>query len=107
MHEKKSTFTRVSSAVARSLVVLAAYRFFSTTTRTPLPVNSATVETTTPEQRARGEASFQTVTRAEQVTVAVPRWVMLYVVVGYVVLGVALIVALIAHFCGVRRKQSV
>src|SRR6185436_11579157 len=107
MKRNRLLFALAVLLLVHSLFSIAAYRFFSTTTRTPLPVNSATVETTTPEQRARGEASFRIVTGAEQVTVAVPRWVMLYVVVGYVVLGVALIVALIAHFCGVRRKQSV
>ena len=58
--------------VVHSLVSFAAYRFLTTTTRTPLPVDSTPVDITTAEQRARGETSFQIVTEREQVAFAVP-----------------------------------
>ena len=81
-----------------SLVSFGAYRFLTTTTRTPLPFDSTPVESTTAAQRARGEASFQIVTGREQVSFAVPWSVRLYVVAGYVALTAALVLALIARF---------
>jgi hypothetical protein len=81
-----------------SLVSLAAYRFLTASTRTPLPVDSTPMEITTAEQRTRGESTFRSVTGAEQVELAVPLSVTLYVIFGYAALAVALIIAVIVRF---------
>lgn len=81
-----------------SLVSLGAYRFLTTTTRMPLPVDSTPVETTTSEQRARGESSFEILTGREQVEISVPWSVRLYVAFGYAGLAMALVIALAYQF---------
>ena len=84
--------------VAHSLVSLAAYRFLTTTTRSPLPVDSTPVETTTAEQRARGESSYRITTGQELVSREIPHSVRLYVIFGYAALALALVIALIVRF---------
>ncbi len=84
--------------VVHSLVSFAAYRFLTTKTRTPVPVDSTPVETTTADQRARGESSFRIMTGQEVVTHEIPYSVKLYVIFGYVALAVALVLAVVARF---------
>jgi short subunit dehydrogenase-like uncharacterized protein len=84
--------------VVHSLVSLAAYRFLTTTTRTPLPVNSTPVETTTAAERAQGKSSFRIMTESAVVTRKIPYSVRLYVIFGYAALAVALVIALIDRF---------
>jgi hypothetical protein len=91
-------FAFVVLLVIHSVVSLAAYRFLTTTTRTSLPVDSMPVETTTAEQRARGESSFRIMSGHDLVTHEIPYSVRLYVIFGYVALAVALVLALVAHF---------
>jgi hypothetical protein len=98
MKMSQPLFAFVVLLVVHSLVSFAAYQFLTTKTRTPLPVDSTPVETTTAEQRARGESSFKMVTGREQVVIAVPWSVRLYVIFGYVALAVAFAMALIVRF---------
>jgi hypothetical protein len=79
-----------------TLVSAAAYRLLTTKTSTPLPLNSTPLDTTTPEQRAQRESSFQIVTGMEQVAVTTPWSVRLYVVFGYAGLVVALLMAIVS-----------
>src|SRR6267154_1156919 len=95
MKMSQPSFAFVVLLVVHSLVSLAAYQFLTTKTRTILPVDSTRVDTTTAEQRARGEISFQMVTGREQVVVTVPWSVRLYVVFGYAALALAFVMALI------------
>jgi hypothetical protein len=86
--------------VIHSLVSLAAYHFLTTRTRTSLPVDSTPVETTTAEQRTRGESSFRITTGHEIVTRVVPHSVRLYIIAGYIALAAAIVIALIKHEIG-------
>jgi hypothetical protein len=95
MKTSRPLFAVVVLLVVHSLVSLAVCQFLTTKTHTALPVDSTPVETTTAEQRARGESSFRMVTAREQVTITVPWSVRLYVIFGYVALAVAFIMALI------------
>jgi hypothetical protein len=98
-HENKSALNAfVALLIIHSLVSLAAYRFLTTTTRTSLPVDSTPLETTTADQRARGESSFRIMTGHELVTREIPYSVRLYVIFGYAALAVALVIALIDRF---------
>ncbi len=94
-------FAFIVLLIVHSVISLAAYKLLTTSTRTALPVDTTPVETTTPAQRARGESSFQIATKAEQVTVAVPWVVYLYVIFGYTALLVAGVVAVVTHFRGI------
>ena len=98
MKTNQLLFAFVLLLVIHSLVSFAAYRFLTTTTRTPLFVDSTPGETTTAEQRARGESSFQILTEHEQVAIAVPWSVRLYVSFGCAVLAVARLIALVVRF---------
>lgn len=79
-----------------TVVSFAAYRLLTTKTSAALPFDSTPVDTTIPEQRARGESSFQIVTAREQVDVTIPWSVRLYVVFGYAGLVVALFMAIVS-----------
>jgi hypothetical protein len=98
MKTSQPLFAFIVLLVVHSLVSLAAYRFLTTRTRTPLPVDRTPVEVTTVEQRAHGESSFQIVTGREQIEITVPWSVRLYVIFGFAALAVALIMALIVRF---------
>jgi hypothetical protein len=98
MKMSQPLFAFVVLLVVHSLVSFAAYQFLTTKTRTPLPIDSTPVETTTAEQRARGESSFQMVTGREQVAITLPWSVRLYIVFGYAALAVAFGMALIVRF---------
>src|SRR5260221_4264062 len=96
MKMSQPLFAFVALLVVHSLVSFAAYRFLTTTTRTPSPVvDSTPVETTTAEQRAHSESSFRLATTREQVVFAVPLSVTLYVIFGYAALAVAVIIDVI------------
>lgn len=98
MKTNQPLFAFVVLLVIHTLVSFAAFRFLTTTTRTPVPVDSTPVETTTAEQRARGESTFQIISGREQVVISVPWSVRLYVLFGYVALAVALVIAFIVRF---------
>src|SRR3954462_9842345 len=79
--------------VVHSIVSLAAYQFFTKTSvgsKTKYP----TVEVTTPEQRARGEAAFTSLERSV-VTKSRPTPVIFYVWFGYGGLAAALVYAVL------------
>jgi hypothetical protein len=73
-----------------TVLSLLGYRFLVSRTETELPVNSTPVEITTPEQRARGESSWQLETRGTLVQIEQPRFLPRYVISGYVALMIAL-----------------
>jgi hypothetical protein len=94
MKMSQPLFAFVVLLAIHSLISFAAYRFLTTRTRTPLPVDSTPVETTTADERARGVSSFRIMTEHAVGTYEVPHSVRLYVVFGYVALAVALVLAL-------------
>ena len=97
MKMSQPLFAFIVLLVVHSFVSFCAYRFLTTTTRKPLPFDSTSVETTTPDQRTRGESSFQRVSSREEVVFVLPVSVRLYVVFGYAGLAVALISAIVSQ----------
>jgi len=97
MKMNQPLFAFVALLIIHSVVSACAYRFLTTTTRTPLPVDQTPVETTTVEQRARGESTFRIATGGEKVTRTVPWVVPLYVCFGYAALALAIALPLIGR----------
>lgn len=91
-HMKQFFIALVALALVHSAVSICAFRFLAKTTvesSTDLPP----VETTTPDQRARGESSV-TLTHAEVVKRAIPTPVIFYLWFGYAGLAAAALYAL-------------
>jgi hypothetical protein len=97
MKMNQPMFAFVVLLLVHSLVSICAYQFLTTRTQTALPVDPTPVETTTPEQRALGETSFQITTGAGRVTRSVPWVVTFYVSFGYVALALAIAFAIIGR----------
>jgi len=90
--------------VVHTIISAAAYGLFTHTQRTLIPAAPATTETTTPEERARRESSFQTVIGRELVVVSVPRWVRYYIYSGYTALTAGLVLELCRK---IKRSASI
>jgi hypothetical protein len=79
--------------IGYSLVWFAAYRFMKVDRPVPMGHHPTPIETTTAEERARGESSFE-IARGRQFGVTRAGFVGL-VIIGYVALAVAFAIALI------------
>lgn len=99
---------RMNSPLKRFLVALAvltifhaiasfaAYRIFSV--RRDLPVDSTVIETTTPAERANGESSFRMMIERRKTITPMP--VVLYVIGGFIGLGIAGMIGAIKYLRG-------
>jgi hypothetical protein len=89
----------VMLTVAYSVVWFAAYRFGKAERPVPMRYHPTPIETTTAEERARGESSFE-IARGRQFRVTRAGFAG-FVIIGYVALAVAFAIALI-----VRRSST-
>ena len=94
VERKDARMLLVLLCVVHTIISAAAYGLSTHTQRTLIPAAPATTETTTPEERARRESSFQTVIGRELVVVSVPRWVRYYIYSGYAALTAGLVLEL-------------
>lgn len=87
---KRAEQSRASTPLVHTLVCLAAYRFL-TETKVLSAEQLPDIETTTAEQRARGESSFELMREVKTISKAVPTPVVCYMWAGYAGLAASVI----------------
>jgi hypothetical protein len=94
-------------AVVHTVVSFAAYQFLTPTKLLSASTDPTPVDTTTPEQRARGESSFRLRSDVKTYSKAVPTPVIFYMVSGYAGLAAAVLYLRISNFAMVKAGEAI